>query len=74
MNPLVKEVQNKYQSVRAEANYGIFDIEHILGEFASSGVIWMIQGMQDLTESEGILINHYLNDKRELQTYDQIDL
>lgn len=71
MNPIVKEVQSKYKHAREDANYSIFDIECLLEHLAAEGVVWMIQGI-DLTKSETILINHYLNEKRELQIYDLV--
>ncbi|MBL5768652.1 hypothetical protein B5V88_10470 [Heyndrickxia sporothermodurans] len=70
MNPIVKKVQSKYKHAREDANYSIFDIECLLVKLAEEGVIWMIQGMKSLTEAETILINYYLNEKRELQIYD----
>jgi len=71
MNPIAKEVQSKYKHAREDANYSIFDIECLLEQLAAEGVIWMIQGI-DLTKAETILINHYLNEKRELQIYDLV--
>lgn len=70
MNPIVEEVQSTYKVTREKVNYSIIDIEYMLKELADTGTIWMIQGMKDLAESESILINHYLNEKRELQIYD----
>jgi hypothetical protein len=70
MNPKIEEVQLAYRSSRSAANYSIFDLENILKELADAGVIWMLQGMKDLTDAESILIKHYLYEKRELQNYD----
>lgn len=69
---MVEEVQFKYKHAREAANYSIFDIECLLEQLAAEGVIWMIKPMKDLTEAETILINHYLNEKRELQIYDLV--
>jgi hypothetical protein len=72
MNPKVEKVQHMYRSSRKEANYSIFDIETMLKKLADSGVIWMLKDMEDLTSAESILINYYLHEKRELQTYDSV--
>ncbi|AIF45133.1 hypothetical protein [Virgibacillus sp. SK37] len=70
MNETVEKTQDEYRDFRESISYCIFDIESKLVQLAEEGRIWMIQGMKDLTESELILINHYLSDKRELQIYD----
>lgn len=70
MNLAVAKAQMEYRNLRELTFFNIFDIENTLIHLANEGKIWMIQGMKDLAESESILINHYLNEKRELQIYD----
>jgi hypothetical protein len=69
INPVVHEIQSTYRHAREEANYSILDIECLLKELADQGAIWMNQDIKDLTESESVLINHYLSLKREPQNY-----
>lgn len=72
MNEKIAKIQKEYRNYRELISFSIFDIEKELIRLANEGKIWMIKGMKDLTESETILINHYLNEKRELQIYDSI--
>lgn len=72
MNETIARIQMEYRDYRELTSFSIFDIEKELIRLANEGKIWMIKGMKDLTESETILINHYLNEKRELQIYDSI--
>jgi len=67
---MVKEVQSKFKLATEDANYSIFDIECLLKQLAAEGVIWMIKPMKNLTEAETILVDYYLNEKREIQIYD----
>lgn len=73
MNILVERTRMKYRNNRERVNYSIFDIEFSLKTLAWEGLIWTLQGMEDLTEAEGILINHYLKEYRENQEYDLVD-
>ncbi|WP_047979725.1 hypothetical protein [Ornithinibacillus contaminans] len=70
MNETIARTQMEYREFRELTCFSIFDIEKMLIHLADEGKIWMIHGMKDLTESEAILISHYLNEKRELQVYD----
>ncbi|MQR93691.1 hypothetical protein [Fictibacillus phosphorivorans] len=72
MNIIVKRTRMKYQNAREQACYSIFDIEYNLKKLAFEGLIWCLQGMPDMTKAEEILINHYLNEYRENQVYDEI--
>jgi len=72
MSEKTARIQKEYRKYRELTSFSIFDIEKELIRLANEGKIWMIKGMKDLTESETILINHYLNEKRELQIYDSI--
>lgn len=70
MNILVERTRMKYRNNRERVNYSIFDIEFSLTTLAWEGLIWTLQGMEDLTNAEEILINHYLKEYRENQEYD----
>lgn len=70
MNETVLRTQMEYQNFRELVSFSIFDIESRLVQLAEEGKICMIKEMNNLTESETILVNHYLNEKRELQIYD----
>ncbi|MGG3691786.1 hypothetical protein [Heyndrickxia ginsengihumi] len=69
---MVENIQYEYRKFRESVSYCIIDIEAKLVQLAGEGNIWMIQGMNDLTDSETILISHYLSEKRELQNYDLV--
>ncbi|WP_430789102.1 hypothetical protein VBD025_02785 [Virgibacillus flavescens] len=73
MNSMVQRTQLKYRNEREGVNYSIIDIEFSLKTLAREGLIWTLQGMKDLTESEEVLILHYLNEFREEQIYDNVD-
>lgn len=73
MNISVERTRMKYRINRERVNYSIFDIEFSLKTLAWEGLIWTLQGMEDLTNAEEILINHYLKEYRENQEYDLVD-
>lgn len=70
MNIIVERTQMKYKNARERACYSVFDIEFLLKTLAWDGLIWCLQDMLDLTDSERILINYYLHEYREVQVYD----
>lgn len=70
MSIFVETVRNEYRNAREVSNYCIFDIENHMKALATSGQIWCIQGMNDLTEAEEILVVCYLNMFREKQDFD----
>lgn len=72
MREIVERTQNEYRSFRESVGFCIFDIQSKFVQLAEEGKIWMIQEMKDLAESEAVLINHYLNETRELQNYDLV--
>ena len=72
MNENVSRTQMEYRNIRELVSFSIFDIESRLVQLAGEGRIWRIKEMNDITESETIIINHYLNEKRELQIYDLV--
>jgi hypothetical protein len=72
MNILVERTRIKYRNARERACYNIMDIEYHLKTLALEGLIWTLQNMSDMTCAEEILINHYLNEYREKQVYDDI--
>lgn len=67
---MVQRTQTKYRNNRERANYSIFDIESLLKALALEGLIWTLHGMEDLTETEEVLIRHYFNEYRDKQVYD----
>lgn len=71
MNILVDRTRMKYRYARERACYNIMDIESLLKTLAIEGVIWSLKDMPDITNSEEILINHYLNEYRVNQVYDE---
>ena len=72
MNEAAVRIRGEYQNFREATAFSIFDIESRLEQLADEGKIWLLHGMKDLTEAESILINHYLNEKREFQIYDLV--
>jgi len=72
VNIAVEKTQSYYRNARKKANYSIFDIESLLEELAKRGFIWPLQGMQDLTNAEEILIQYFLKEYREKQVYDNL--
>lgn len=72
MNVLVERTRMKYRNNREQVNYSIFDIELSLKTLAWEGLIWTLQGMEDLTEAEEVLIRYYLHEYRENQEYDDV--
>ncbi|MBS4220064.1 hypothetical protein KHA96_17265 [Bacillus sp. FJAT-49711] len=70
MNEAVARTQMEYREFRELVSFSIFDIQSKLVQLADEGKAWMIQEMENLSEAETILMNHYLNEKREQQNYD----
>lgn len=71
MNVVVERTRMKYRSIRERACYSIFDIEYTLRILAEEGTLWTLKEMPDMTNSEGVLIDYYLDLHREKQVYDQ---
>ncbi|MFD1173940.1 hypothetical protein [Oceanobacillus picturae] len=70
MSPLIRRTRMKYRNERERVNYSIFDIEFALKTLAMEGIIWTLQEMKDLTDTEHVLIKYLLNEFRQEQVYD----
>lgn len=73
MNKIVVRIQQEYREIRDISNYSIFDIESSLKNLAEKGFIWVLKDLKDTSESERILIEHYLNKFRTNQIYDNLE-
>ncbi|MBD8069759.1 four helix bundle protein [Bacillus sp. PS06] len=73
MNQVITQIQQKYRENRELKNYSIFDIDISLKELADRGLIWVLKDLKDMSDGEKILIDHYLNEYRANQIYDNLD-
>lgn len=72
MNEVIAQIQKKFRENRELTNYSIFDIEISLKELADRGLIWVLKDLRDISDAEKILIDHYLNEYRAKQIYDNL--
>lgn len=72
MNNLAERTRAEYRCLRERTCYSIFDIESSLKTLSEEGLIWCLQGMPDLSDTEEILISHFLTMHQNLQLYDNL--
>lgn len=73
MNNTTLKTQKRYRKEREQINFSIIDLNELYKKIAEEGLLWTLKDMKDLCEAETILINHYLNKYRSLQTYDNLE-
>lgn len=73
MNETVEQIQGWYRNERELFNYSIMDVDDKLKYLAEKGLIWILKGMEDISNLEKVGIESYLNQYRVNQIYDNLD-
>lgn len=73
MNNIVEQIQKSYQAERIRVSYCVYDIGTYLKDLAEKGLIWVLKDQKNISDPEKILIEHYLNEYRANQTYDNLE-
>lgn len=73
MNEIVEQIQESYRAERIRVSYCVFDIGAYLNDLAEKGLIWVLKDQKNISNPEKILIEHYLNEYRANQIYDNLE-
>src|SRR5699024_5248057 len=73
MNEIVAQIQGWYRNERELSNYSIMDVDDKLKYLAEKGLIWILKGMEGISNLEKVGIESYLNQYRTNQIYDNLD-